>query len=100
MEGGTTFYFVTEGIHAALDRAFDAAEGQDVRLGGGVSTIRQYLKAKLIDELHLAIAPILLGSGESLFSEIDMVSLGYKCTDHAATDNVTHVVIKKKPANA
>lgn len=95
MKGGTTFYFVTEGIHAALDRAFDSAEGKDVRLGGGVNTIRQYLTAKLIDEMHIVIAPILLGSGENLFSGIDMTSLGYTCTEHETTDNATHVVIKK-----
>src|SRR5690625_3286181 len=79
MEGETTFYFITEGIQAALDRAFDSADGKDVRLGGGVSTIRQYLNARLIDEMHIAIAPILLGTGEHLFSEIDLVSLGYTC---------------------
>lgn len=99
MEGGTTFYFVTDGIRAALERAFDSAEGKDVRLGGGVSTIQQYLNAKLIDEMHIAISPILLGTGENLFSEIDLVSLGYTCTDHVTTDNATHVVIKKAPAN-
>jgi dihydrofolate reductase len=95
MDGGTTFHFVTEGIHAALDRAFEFAEGKDVRIGGGVSTIRQYLEAKLIDEMHIAIAPVLLGSGEKLFSKIDLVSLGYRCTDHVPTDNATHIVIKK-----
>ena len=96
MEGGTTFYFVTDGIQAALDRAFDAAENKDVRLGGGVHTIRQYLMAKLIDEMHIAISPVLLGTGEHLFSGIDLVALGYTCTDHITTDNATHVVIKKK----
>ncbi len=95
MDGGTTFHFVTEGIHAALERAFDSAKGKDVRLGGGVNTIRQYLEAQLIDEMHIAISPILLGSGESLFSKIDLTSLGYQCTDHVATDNATHVIIKK-----
>lgn len=95
MDGGTTFHFVTEGIQAALDRAIDAAGGRDVRLGGGVSTIRQYLDAQLIDEMHIAISPILLGSGESLFSNIDLVSLGYQCTDHVPTINATHIVIKK-----
>lgn len=98
MEGGTTFYFVTDGISAALDRAVEAADGKDIRLGGGVSTIRQYLKAKLIDEMHIAIAPVLLGSGENLFFEIDLISLGYKCADYVTTDNATHVVIKKEPA--
>lgn len=95
MEGGTTFHFVTDGIHSALERAIQAANGQDVRLGGGVATIRQYLRAGLVDELHLAIAPILLGSGESLFSDIDMSALGYRCVEHVPTQNATHVVLKK-----
>lgn len=97
MEGGTTFYFVTEGIHAALDRAYDSADGKDVRLGGGVHTIQQYLDAKLIDELHIAIAPVLLGAGERLFSDINLVELGYTCTDHVTTDHATHMVLKKSP---
>jgi dihydrofolate reductase len=92
MAGGTTFYFVTDGIHAALARARDAAQGKDVRLGGGVHTIRQYLTAGLIDELHLAISPVLLGSGEHLFAGIDTLSLGFKCTEHAA-DHATHIVL-------
>lgn len=96
MEGGTTFYFVTDGILAALERACEAAGGKDIRLGGGVSTIQQYLKATLIDEMHVAISPILLGNGEHLFSGIDLVSLGYKCTDYVTTDNATHVFIKKR----
>jgi dihydrofolate reductase len=95
MEGGTTFHFVTEGIHVALERAFDSAKGKDVRLGGGVNVIRQYLNAKLIDEMHLAVSPILLGSGESLFSNTDLLSLGYKCTEHVSTDDATHLIIKK-----
>lgn len=96
MEGGTIFYFVTEGIHDALERAIDSAEGKDIRLGGGVSTIRQYLTAELIDEMHIAISPVLLGTGEHLFSEIDLVALGYTCADHVTTDNTTHVVIKRQ----
>ena len=96
MEGETTFHFVTEGIHAALERAFDSAKGKDVRLGGGVDVIRQYLNAKLIDEMHLAVSPMLLGSGESLFSNIDLLSLGYKCTEHVSTDNATHLIIRKQ----
>jgi dihydrofolate reductase len=95
MEGGTTFHFVTEGIHSALEHAFDAARGRDVRLGGGVSTIRQYLEAKLIDEMHIAVSPVLLGSGENLFSNINFVSLGYKCTEHVSTENAIHIIIKK-----
>lgn len=96
MEGGTTFHFVTEGIHVALERAFDSAKGKDVRLGGGVNVIRQYLNAKLIDEIHLAVSPILLGSGESLFSNTDLPSLGYKCTEHVSTNNATHLIIRKE----
>jgi len=95
MEGGTVFHFVTAGIHAALELAKEAAAGQDVRLGGGVSTIRQYLHAGLIDELHLAISPALLGSGEHLLTGIDMLSLGYQCTEHVTTENAMHVVLAK-----
>lgn len=95
MEGGTTFHFVTDGIHAALKRATEAAQGKDVRLGGGVATIREYLQAGLVDELHLAIAPVLLGRGEHLLAGIDMVALGYRCTEHAATPRATHVVLTK-----
>lgn len=95
MAGGTTFHFVTEGIHAALDHARAAAGGMDVRLGGGVATIQQYLRAGLVNELHLAFAPVLLGSGESLFSGINMRSLGYQCVEHVATDKATHVVLRK-----
>jgi dihydrofolate reductase len=95
MDGGTTFHFVTDGIHSALERATVAANGQDVRLGGGIATIRQYLRAGLVDELHLAIAPILLGSGERLFSDIDMLALGYKCVEHVTTQKATHVVLRK-----
>ena len=95
MVGGTTFHFVTEGVHAALDRARAAAGGMDVRLGGGVATVQQYLRAGLVDELHLALAPVLLGSGENLFSGIDMRSLGYRCVERVATDMATHVVLRK-----
>jgi dihydrofolate reductase len=95
MAGGTTFYFVTEGIHAAAERAMAGAQGKDVRIGGGVATIQQFLRAGLIDELHLAIAPVLLGSGEVLFAGVDMVKLGYKCVEHVATENATHVALRK-----
>lgn len=96
MDGGTTFHFVTDGIHAALERARQAANGQDVRLGGGVATIRQYLQAGLIDELHIAISPILLGSGEHLFTDLDTVALGYSCTEHVATTAAMHCVLTKR----
>ena len=96
MEGGTTFHFITEGINVALEKAFDAANGKDVRLGGGVGTIRQYLMDQLIDELHLAISPVFLGKGENLFSNLDLISLGYKKTKHVLTDNAMHVIIKKQ----
>jgi dihydrofolate reductase len=95
MEGGTTFHFVADGIHAALARAKEAANGSDVRVGGGVDTIRQYLREGLIDELHIAMVPILLGSGESLFADLDMQSLGYQCVEHAMTDQAMHVVLRK-----
>ena len=93
MEGGTTFHFVTAGILAALERATEAAGSRDIRLGGGASTIRQYLVAGLVDELHLAIAPVLLGSGEHLLQGIDLPALGYRCVEHAASPGATHVVL-------
>jgi len=95
MEGGTTFHFVTEGITAALEKAFDSANGKDVRLGGGVNTIRQYLKAQLVDELHLVVSSVILGSGENLFMNLDLTSLGYKCLKHISTDKAMHLIIKK-----
>jgi dihydrofolate reductase len=97
MKGGTEFRFVTGGIHAALEQARAAADGQDVRLGGGVSTIRQYLQAGLIDELHLAISPVLLGTGEHLLHGIDTRALGYECVKHAAGARAAaHVVLRKR----
>jgi dihydrofolate reductase len=96
MNGGTTFHFVTEGIHAALQRASEAARGLDIRLGGGVATLRQYLQAGLVDEMHLAISPALLGSGENLLAGIDLLKLGYQCTEHVPTENATHVVLTKQ----
>jgi dihydrofolate reductase len=95
MEGGTTFHFVTDGIHAALERAKEAAQGKDIRIGGGAATIRQYLTLGLIDELHLVISPVLLGRGEPLLAGIDTLSLGYRCTEHASTERGTHVVLGK-----
>ena len=95
MRGGTTFHFVTGGIHEALERAREAARGKDVRLGGGVSTVRQYLQAGLVDELHLAISPTLLGRGENLFAGIDMLALGFRCTRHVAGERAMHVVLTK-----
>lgn len=95
MAGGTTYHFVTDGIEAALERAVQAADGKDVLVGGGVATIRQYLRAGFIDEIHLAISPILLGSGEHLFADIDTASLGYRCSEHVPTQNATHVVLTK-----
>ena len=96
MEGGTTFHFVTDGIHAALERATEAAKGRDIRVGGGVATIRQYLRAGLIDEMHLAVSPILLGGGEHLFAGIDAPKLGYQRTEHVPTANATHLVLAKR----
>lgn len=95
MKGGTTFHFVTDGIHAALNRAKETARGKDVQIGGGVSTVRQYLTAGLIDEMHLAIAPVLLGRGEHLFNGIDALSLGFTCTKRVATDHATHLILTK-----
>lgn len=93
MNGGTTFHFVTGGMHAALERATDAAAGLDVRLGGGVATVREYLSAGLVDELHLAVSPVVLGSGEHLFAGLDLPKLGYVPSEHVATPNATHVVL-------
>jgi dihydrofolate reductase len=96
MEGGTTFHFITVGIDRALELARSAAKGKDIRLGGGVSTIRQYLSAGLIDEMHLAISPVLLGSGEHLFSGIDVAALGFKCSEHVSSSAAMHVVLTKR----
>jgi dihydrofolate reductase len=90
MEGGTTFHFVTDGIESALGRAFEAADGQDVRLGGGAATIQQYLKAGLIDEMHIAIVPIFLGDGERLFDHLDGGPIGYECVELVSSPSVTH----------
>jgi dihydrofolate reductase len=96
MEGGTTFYFVTEGITIALAQAREAAQGKDVRLGGGVNVIQQFLRQRLIDEMHIAIAPVLLGSGERLFEGVDIPALGYACTRHEPSSLATHVVFTRQ----
>lgn len=95
MAGGTTFHFVTDGIHAALERATAAAGGLDVRLGGGVATVRQYLEARLVDEMHVAVTPRLLGSGEHLWAGLDLPALGYRCAEHVASPGATHVVLTR-----
>jgi dihydrofolate reductase len=95
MKGGTTFNFVTEGIEAALQRAKDAARGKDVRLGGGVATVRAYLQAGLVDEIHLAQSPGLLGSGEALFAGLDLPSLGYRCVERVPSAKTTHLILAR-----
>jgi dihydrofolate reductase len=95
MEGGTTFHFVTDGIHAALERARAAAGARDVKIGGGVSTVRQYLQAGLIDELHFALSPILLGRGEAMFAGLDLPALGYRVAESKATELATHIVVAR-----
>ena len=96
MKGGTTFHFVTDGIESALKQAKAAAGGKDVRLGGGPGTIRQYLRARLIDELHIAVRPVLLGSGEPLFAGLDLRALGYEVAKSIAGERATHVYIQKR----
>jgi dihydrofolate reductase len=95
MAGGTEFHFVTGGIHDALERASAAAGGRDIRLGGGVETVRQYLRAQLIDELHIAVRPVLLGAGENLLEGINLRALGYQCTKSVAGERATHVILSK-----
>ena len=95
MQGGTSFHFVTGGIHEALSRAREAAQGKDVRVGGGVATVRQYLQAGLVDEMHLALSPTLLGTGEHLLAGIDLPKLGFRCSEHVSTANALHVVLSK-----
>lgn len=99
MQGGTTFHFVTGGIHEALDRAREAAAAKDVRIGGGAQTIQQYLREALIDELHIVIAPVLLGRGERLFEGVDLRALGYVCVETRASEKATHVVLRRQGGN-
>jgi dihydrofolate reductase len=96
MEGGTTFHFITGGIRDALERALEAADRMDVRIGGGVNIIQQYLRECLIDELHVAISPVLLGGGERLFEGVDMRALGYECIQFVASEKATHVVLRRQ----
>jgi len=95
MKGGTVFHFVTGGIHEALERAREAAGERDVRIGGGVATVRQYLQAGLIDDLHLAMGPVLLGRGEHLFGGLDLRALGYECEKTLAGERATHVLLRR-----
>jgi dihydrofolate reductase len=96
MKGGTTFHFVTDGIHAALERAKAAANGRDVRLGGGVATVREYLQAGLVDELHLAVRPVLLGNGENLWRDLDLRALGYECAKRVEGERATHLFLRRR----
>jgi dihydrofolate reductase len=96
MKGGTVFHFVTDGIEAALQKARDAAGGRDVRIGGGTATVKQYLRARLVDDLHLAMRPVLLGAGERLFDGIDARALGYECEKSVAGERATHLFLRRK----
>ena len=96
MKGGTKFFFVTDGIESALRQAKDAAHGKDVRLGGGTATVRQYLQAKLVDEMHLAVSPVLLGEGENLHEGLNLPSLGYEVAEQIRGERATHIVVKKR----
>lgn len=93
MEGGTTFHFVTDGIHAALESAHAAAGDRDVKIGGGVSAVRQYLQAGVIDELHFAVSPVMLGRGEAMFEGLDLPALGYRVIEMEPTEHAMHVVL-------
>ena len=95
MEGGTTFYFVTSGIEEALRLARQAAGDKDVKIGGGVSTVRQYLQAGHVDSIHLAVAPVLLGQGEALLTDLDLPAMGFSVTDHESTEHATHVILTR-----
>lgn len=100
MQGGTVFHFVTGGIHEVIRLARAAAGGKDVRIGGGAATIRQALQAGLVDEMHLAVSPVLLGAGEHLFAGVNLVALGFECVEHVATPNAMHVVLRKNGPSA
>lgn len=95
MKGGTTFHFITDGIHAALARAKEAAGERDVRIGGGVATLRAYLAHGLIDDVHVAVSPVLLGSGEHLFGGMNLPALGYRCVEQVASEQATHIVLAR-----
>ncbi|HEY9138902.1 MAG TPA: dihydrofolate reductase family protein, partial [Terriglobus sp.] len=95
MKGGTTFYFVTDGISSALEKAKQAAGNKHVRIGGGVSTARQYLQAGLVDSIHLAFSPVMLGRGENLLAGLDLPSMGFHLKEHVATEAATHVVMER-----
>lgn len=95
MDGGTTFHFVTGGIEEALEWAREAAGDQDIRLGGGVSTLQQYLQLRLVDELHIAVSPLFIGSGENLYAGINLKALGYECVERIATEKATHLIIRR-----
>ncbi len=96
MTGGTVFHFVTDGIHSALEQAREAAGGKDVRIGGGASTVRQFLAEKLIDEMHLAVRPVLMGKGEPLWHGLDLHALGYECAEHVAGERAMHLFIRRR----
>ena len=96
MKGGTTFHFVTDGIRSALEQAQKAAGGKDIRIGGGVSTVRQFLRARLIDEVHLALRPIVFGGGENLWQGIDVRALGYETAEHVVGERAIHVIIRRR----
>jgi len=96
MKGGTVFHFITDGIHAALEQAKAAAGTGNVRIGGGASTVRQYLQAGLIDEMHLALRPVFMGAGEPLWQGLDMKALGYECAEVIPGERATHLIVRRR----